>query len=115
MTTATATVDDYIEGLDEPLASVARTIRDHLDANLAGTQGHIWHGHPVWLAGKTPVAGFKAYPKHVTFMLWRGQDISESLTPTGSDRMATLKISNPAELHGPTLRNWLHEASKLEG
>jgi hypothetical protein len=114
MTTATATVDDYIESLDEPLSSVARTLRDHMDANLAGAQGQIWHGHPVWLSGKTPLAGFKAYPKYVTLLLWRGQDISEELAPAGSDRMATLKISNPAELHGPTLRHWLNEASKLE-
>jgi hypothetical protein len=115
MATATATIDDYIDGLDEPLASVARTIRDHLDANLEGAQGQIWHGHPVWLSGKNPVAGFKAYPKYVTLMLWRGQDISDALTPAGSDRMATLKISNPAELHGPTLRGWLNKASTLEG
>lgn len=114
MTTATATVDDYIAGLEEPLSSVARTLRDHLDANLAGTEGHIWHGHPVWMAGKNPVAGFKAYPKHVTLMLWRGQDITEDLAPAGSDRMATLKITNPAELHGPTLRQWLNQASRLE-
>ena len=114
MTTATATIDDYIAGLEEPLASVARTLRDHLDANLAGTEGHIWHGHPVWMTGKNPVAGFKAYPKYVTLMLWRGQDITDDLAPAGSDRMATLKIANAAELHGPTLRQWLNQACRLE-
>ncbi|MET0989355.1 MAG: hypothetical protein ABWY54_01780, partial [Glaciihabitans sp.] len=63
-------IDEYIAELAEPLAAVAVTLRDHIDSSLSETEGRIWHGHPVWMIGSKPVAGFKAYPRYVTFMLW---------------------------------------------
>jgi hypothetical protein len=110
-----ATIEEYITGLHEPLASVAVTLREHLDASLSESTGQMWHGHPVWMNDGTPVAGFKAYPRYVTFMLWRGQEIDTAgeLSPAGSGSMSTLKVSKAAELHGPALRNWLRQASKL--
>jgi hypothetical protein len=114
---AETTIDGYISGLDEQLRAVAITLRDHIDSSLTSTGGRIWHGHPVWMIGSKPVAGFKAYPAYVTFMLWRGQEIDDdtgSLQPSGKGSMATLKVSHAAEVHGPALRHWLERASELE-
>jgi hypothetical protein len=110
-------IDAYIAELEEPLASVAVTLRDHINSSLSATEGRIWHGHPVWMIGSKPVAGFKAYPRYVTFMLWRGQEIRDdtgALQPAGAGTMAVLKVSYPAEVHGPALRRWLERAAELE-
>lgn len=110
-------IDEYIAELDEPLAAVAITLRDHIDRSLPATEGRIWHGHPVWMVGSKPVAGFKAYPNHVTFMLWRGQEVPDetgALQPTGAGGMAVVKVSHAAEVHGPALRHWLERAAELE-
>lgn len=110
-------IDGYIAELDEPLAAVAITLREHIDRSLPATEGRIWHGHPVWMMGSTPVAGFKAHPNHITFMLWRGQEITDetgSLRPSGAGGMAVVKVSHAAQVHGPALRHWLERAAALE-
>jgi hypothetical protein len=114
---AEASIESYIATLDEPLAAVAITLRDHIDSSIPGAERRIWHGHPVWMVGSKPVAGFKAYPKYVTFMLWRGQEVADetgSLQAAGSAGMATVKVSNAAKVHGPVLRHWLEQAAALE-
>lgn len=110
-----ATITEYIDSLSDPLNSVARTLRDHLDAALPTATGQIWHGHPVWMVDSTPIAGFKTYQDYITFMLWRGQaiDSAGALTATGAGEMATLKVARAAEVHGPALRTWLTQANNL--
>jgi len=113
---AASAISDYIAGLDETLGAVSAALTAHLDTGLPGTVGQLWHGHPVWMNDKTPVAGFKAYPKYVTFMLWRGQaidDPSGTLSPSGSAEMATLKISTEDGFEGAVLDDWLAKVSAL--
>ncbi|HEV7950234.1 MAG TPA: DUF1801 domain-containing protein [Glaciihabitans sp.] len=112
-----STIDKYISGINEPLKSVAITVRDHMDATLQEATGQMWHGHPVWLDNTVPVAGFKAYRDWVTVMFWRGQDIDDStglLQSTGSSAMAVVKFSNAADVHGPHLREWLSAVGALK-
>jgi hypothetical protein len=112
-----ATIDEYIAGLDETLGSIAATLRAHLDTGLPQATGQMWHGHPVWLDGKTPIAGFKAYPNYVTFLLWRGQSIDDesgTLAPSGSGEMGSLKIASENGFSGERLDDWLRQVSELE-
>jgi hypothetical protein len=63
-----------------------------------------------------PVAGFKAFPNYVTFMLWRGQSVNDdtdSLAPSGSADMATLKIADTDGFDGEALDDWLRQAREL--
>jgi hypothetical protein len=111
-----ATIDEYIAGLDAPNDVIAAALRAHLDTGLPDAVGQLWHGHPVWMIGKTPVAGFKAFPNHVTFMLWRGQSIdddTETLVPTGSADMASLTIGDTDGFDGEAVDDWLRQAREL--
>ena len=115
---APSAIDRYIAELDEPLASVAVTLRDHIAAALPDADGDLLHGHPVWTIHARPVVGFEAEPEYVTVTFWRGQDIPDdtgSLVPSGAERMAIHRVANPAVLHGPALRHWLEKAGQLEG
>ena len=91
---ASTPVTTYVSGLAEPLRDVATRLVELLDAGLDGRDGVMWHGHPVWMDGKTPVAGFKAFPKYVTVLLWQGQRIDD---PTGgtSEPSAATRLMQP--------------------
>ena len=111
-----AAIDEYIAGLDAPNNIIAAALRAHLDTGLPDAAGQLWHGHPVWMIDKTPIAGFKAFPKYVTFMLWRGQSINDdtgTLAPSGSGDMATLKIADLDHLDREAIDDWLRQAWEL--
>ncbi len=111
------TVDEYISSLSEDLQPVGQGLADVIAEGLPRTQGVIWHGHPVWMSGKTPVAAFKAHSSHVTFMIWRGQEITDRsgrLQAAGSSTMANLKVSSADDIDDSLFVNWLNQAARLE-
>jgi hypothetical protein len=106
-----APIDTYIGALEPPLRDIAKRLRTLLDAGLGDAGARIWHGHPVWLAGRAPLAGFKAHTKHVTLMIWQGRGIDD---PTGrlttNTHMGTLKLALPADLDADAVPGWLASA-----
>ena len=111
------TVDEYISSLSEDLQPVGQRLADVIASGLPRTQGLIWHGHPVWMSGKTPVAAFKAHSSHVTFMIWKGQEITDRsgrLQAAGSSTMANLKVSSTEDVDADLFANWLHQVARLE-
>lgn len=106
------TVDDYVTSQPDNLRPVAERLRAVLDTGLTSAEGRMWHGHPVWLIGNTPVAGFKAYTSYVTFMLWNGQRVDDPtgrLRP-GSRNLATVKVADPSEVDETAFAAWLKQA-----
>lgn len=108
-------IDDYIAGRSDATRPVCEALTALLDENLERAEGVVWHGHPVWMIGKTPVAGFKAATAFVSLLVWRGQDIdAPGLTPAGASRMATLKIASAGEIDAERFGAWLRAAEALE-
>ena len=111
------TIDEYVESMSETLRPVGEKLTQVLDGSLPEADGFIWHGHPVWMIGDSPIAAFKAHATHVTFMIWKGQlltDRSGLLQPAGSSDMANLKVSSIDEVDENVYANWLHQAQDLE-
>jgi hypothetical protein len=101
------TIDDYLSA--NPHRETGEVLRALLDASLRHATGRVYHGHPIWLVDNTMVAGFKTYPKHVTFMLWQGQDITDPtgrLQP-GARRMASVKLASVADVDEVAFAAWL--------
>jgi hypothetical protein len=108
-----ATVDDYIDALPEPLRGAAERAREVIDGELG--DGVIWHGQPVWMITKTPVALLKAYTTYVTFGLFQGQlvaDPSGRLAPAAR-QMATVRLRAAADVDAALFACWLREAVAL--
>ncbi|WP_456826342.1 hypothetical protein [Cellulomonas sp. P5_E12] len=104
------TIDDYIAGLPADQVAIATTLRARLDAGLPGAEGRVWHGHPVWMRGDDPVAGFKAFPRWVTLLLWHGTEVTAStdaLTASGDGSRWSLKIASPADLDEAAVDGWI--------
>lgn len=111
------TIREYIDSMDQSLQPLGDKLTNVLDDSLSKATGTIWHGHPVWMTGKMPIAGFKAHASHVTFMVWKGQlitDRSGSLQPAGSSGMASLKLADADQVEPNIFANWLHQAQALE-
>jgi len=111
------TIGEYVESMSETLRPVGEKLTQVLDGSLPEADGFIWHGHPVWMVGDSPIAAFKAHSAHVTFMIWKGQlltDRSGLLQPAGSSEMANLKVSSVDEVDENVFANWLHQAQDLE-
>ncbi|MFC4224220.1 DUF1801 domain-containing protein [Lysinibacter cavernae] len=104
-------LDEFIVGLDSPQREISERLRGLLDAALDSAVGQVWHGHPVWLDGKTPVAGFKPYPKYVTFMIWNASPITDSSdTLVAGPRMATIKYASADEIDDARVSDWLRQS-----
>ncbi|MEO6471779.1 MAG: DUF1801 domain-containing protein [Aeromicrobium sp.] len=111
------TVDEYISSLSDDLQPVGNQLADVLNEGLPHAQGVIWHGHPVWMVGRNPVAAFKAHASHVTFMIWRGQELTDRsgrLEASGSSTMANLKVRSVDDIDDQLFVNWLHQAVRLD-
>ncbi|MBB5800954.1 hypothetical protein F4560_000722 [Saccharothrix ecbatanensis] len=113
-----ATVAEYVHSLPEKQREIAVRLLDLIEDALPGT-GAVWHGHPVWslgpTPGKQPVCLVKAYPAHVTFGFWRGQeieDLSGRLEPGA--RMAALKLRSTDDVNDDLFTAWLRQALELE-
>ena len=110
------TIDEYNSTLPEGLAPIGEQLTRLLDEALPEADGLIWHGHPVWMSGRSPVAAFKAHGSHVTFMLWAGQSITDRsgrLEASGSATMTNLKLRTTDDIDEPLFINWLNQITKL--
>ncbi|MGB3305064.1 MAG: DUF1801 domain-containing protein [Thermomicrobiales bacterium] len=98
------TIDEYIDTLSAPLRETATRMRPLLDEAFPNATGKMWHGHPVWMRGKHPVAGFKAYTGSVTYMIWRGQEQSDEAVPRD---MVSAKLHTIDDIEPLRAANWL--------
>lgn len=111
------TIDDYNATLSDDLTPIGEQLTRIIDEALPEAEGVIWHGHPVWMSGKTPIAAYKAHATHVTFMIWTGQlltDRSGRLQAAGSSTMANLKVRTADDIDETLFANWLHQAQRLD-
>ncbi len=115
-----AAVEDYVAALPEPLREIGEKLLPLIEEVLPGA-GAVWHGHPVWslgpAPGKQPVSYIKAYSAHVTFGLWRGQEIDD---PSGrlepaARVMAAVKLRSVDDIDAELFIDWLRRARDLEG
>ena len=113
-----ATVTEYVHSLPENQREIAARLLDLIDDALPGT-GALWHGHPVWslgsAPGKQPVCLVKAYPAHVTFGFWRGQEIDDpsGRLEAGARGMANVKLRGTDDLDDVLFTTWLRRAREL--
>ncbi|MET0788507.1 MAG: DUF1801 domain-containing protein [Cellulomonas sp.] len=104
------TIDEYLAGLPADQAALGAALRDRLDAGLPDAEGRMWHGHPVWLRGNDPVAGFKAFPRWVTLLLWHGPEVTEAtgaLTASADGSRWSLKLAAPDDLDVAAVDGWV--------
>ncbi|GAA3686465.1 hypothetical protein GCM10023081_24760 [Arthrobacter ginkgonis] len=104
------TVPDYNAALDPPLRDVADRLAELLGDGLPELEATLWHAQPVWMHGKHPVAGYKAFPRYVTLMLWVGPEFHDPagvLQPAGNQNVVTVKYERTEDIHEDLVGGWL--------
>ena len=104
---STPSVDAYIAALPTALNDIATELRDLLNREVGTGFETVWHGHPVWKNGKNPVAGFKAYSSHLTFMMWKATNVTD--LDAGPNGMANIKLRAAQDLDVPMFSKWLSQ------
>ncbi|MBJ8337841.1 DUF1801 domain-containing protein [Antrihabitans sp. YC3-6] len=117
----TKTVTDYLDEQPDSLRAIGIPVQELIDSTMPPGVAAIWHGHATWslggAPGKTPVCLLKVYPKHITLGFWRGQeieDVSGRLAPSGSGRMAVVKLRTSADIDIELFEDWLRQACALD-
>lgn len=113
-------VTDYLAGLDAQLRDVGLEVLPVIEAILPDDAGAIWHGHPVWSLGdkpgKNPVCLLKGHKHHLSFTLWRGQEVSDDSgrLQAGARQMAGVKLRTADDIDRDLFTEWLTQAVSLE-
>ncbi|MFF3612384.1 DUF1801 domain-containing protein [Streptomyces sp. NPDC002580] len=113
-------ITSYLNGLDGPPHDIGERLRPVIDSVLPDGSGAIWHGHPTWSLGdrpgRTPVCLLKAYTSHVTFGLWRGQEVADpsGRLVAGARQMASVKLGRSEDVDPALFSEWLRHAVALE-
>lgn len=114
------TIDDYLAGLAGPLRDIGEKLKPIIEDALPGAAGAMWHGHPVWSLGdrpgRRPVCLVKAYGSHVSFALWRGQEIDDASgrLVAGARAMAAVRLHRVDEIDPALFTGLLRTAAALE-
>ena len=74
---ATHEVDGYLAGLDEPRRGTLEALRRTILAVIPEAEQGLSYGVPAFKIGGTPVAGFAAAKRHLSYFPHSGSVISE--------------------------------------
>jgi hypothetical protein len=116
-TSKPTTITEYNAALAGPLQDVAERLTALIDAGTTAgersLEGKLWQAQPVWMQGRTPVIGFKAFPRWVTLMIWN-RDGSPAVsdasgTLEAGPRMATRKFASAADLDNDLIASWVQQ------
>lgn len=112
--TKPATISEYNAAIAGDLQEVAERLTDLIETNVVGLEGTLWQAQPVWLAGRTPVIGFKAFPRWVTLMFWNRDGAPAVDDPSGTleagPRMGTRKFTSLDEIDEALVASWVQQA-----
>lgn len=88
---AAAEVDDYIAALDEPARSTLRTVREAILDVVPDAEQVIAYGAPAFRVAGGAVAGFAAFPGHLSYLPHSG-----TVLATLADEVAGYRTSKGA-------------------
>ncbi|MGB3329739.1 MAG: DUF1801 domain-containing protein [Thermomicrobiales bacterium] len=113
----TTTISEYTAAVEGDLQAVAERLAVLIDANAPGLEGKLWQAQPVWMDGKTPVIGFKAFPRWVTLMIWNraGAPAVEDATGTleAGARMCTRRFARADEIDEAVIAGWVRQVAPV--
>ena len=109
-----AGVTHYEKALPKDLAAICKKLRTEINATLPKTTCKVWHGHPVWFVGESPVVGYSPkVKKGISLLFWNGQSFKEpKLQTIGKFKAAELLFQDVKDINSSLLRKLLRKAGK---
>jgi hypothetical protein len=108
-------ISAYNAELSDRDRSIAERLELAIRTHLPMAEGKVWHRTPVLFIDGNPVAGYAARKDGVALLFWSGQSFDEpGLTPSGSFKMAELRMHRPDDVDDETLSRWLQKAHTIQ-
>lgn len=105
----------YHEGQAEGARRMCELLAQGIEAGLAGAEGRLWHGSPVWFLEGNPIVGYSVRKQGVQLLFWSGASFGEpGLRPEGKFQAAGVVFSEEAELSSDDLARWLRLAKAIQ-
>jgi hypothetical protein len=99
----------YDAAQSQAAGDTCRKLRAEIERTLPKAAAKVWHGHPVWFVGETPVVGYRARAKDggVVLLFWNGQALDAALEPVGKFKAAQAVYADASDIEVPALRRRL--------
>lgn len=108
-------IDDYVDDFFGWHGETAAMLRREILKVSGVTEDFKW-GTPIFEGGGGPICLFKVHTAFVNLGFWRGQQMMElepRLVPSGSYRMADVKLTGPNEISPDQLHILVRAGLKL--
>lgn len=105
--------NDRQSAADQEICGVlAKTI----DRELNGSEGKIWHGHPVWFLEDNPIVGYSKQKAGWRLMFWSGAGFGEEQLNLTGDKFKDASVIYTAveQINLDDLKRWLQKAREIQ-
>lgn len=112
----TTEIKAYNDNLQGEFTLIVQKLAEIIDNKLAGANGKIWHGHPVWFIDENPIVGYSLQKKGIRLMFWSGIDFNEEKLNVHGKKFkdASIFYNNVVEIDTDLLQNWLVKATNIQ-
>lgn len=95
--------------------AICDLLQKEIDANLAGAESKIWHGHPVWFLEGNPIVGYAKRKHDIQLLFWSGQSFDEpGLEVEGTFKAAQVRYTSVDQINTEDLKRWLKKAAEIQ-
>jgi hypothetical protein len=95
--------------------AICERLVEEIARGLAGAEGKVWHGGPVWFIEGNPIVGYWVRKKGVQLLFWSGQSFDEpGLRPEGKFKAAEAHYTDASQIDAATLARWLEKARRIQ-
>ena len=115
MPTKPTTIDGYHAAQSAEDRAICDLLRGLIDQGLPDAQSRMWHAHPVWFLDDNPIVGYGKLKTCMRLMFWSGQSFpTPGLTPDGTFKAASLRLTDAAQIDPEHIALWLAEARDIQ-
>jgi hypothetical protein len=109
-------IQNYHQQFEAEQAQICTTLATIITANLAQSEGKIWHGHPVWFLDGNPIVGYSKQKPGIRLMFWSGADFEEAdlIVRAGKFKDASIFYNQVSEIQQEDLHRWLEKSVAIQ-
>ncbi|WP_258105832.1 DUF1801 domain-containing protein [Marinoscillum sp. MHG1-6] len=95
---------------------ICELLSSTIDRELHGSEGKIWHAHPVWFLEDNPIVGYSKQKSGIRLMFWSGAGFDENHLDIKGIKFkdASIFYNMVEEINRNDLKRWLKKAEEIQ-
>ena len=108
-------IERYHQGLEPVDRAICERLAAAIESGLPGSEGKVWHAHPVWFLEGNPIVGYAKLKGCVRILFWSGRSFEEpDLKPEGTFQAAEARYTSAEQVDEGALARWLGKAAAIQ-